>query len=169
VALELLRALDLGVVADALHQEDFDETACLRLTSGAVGKRKARSCPPSGANLTSSTPLAYAVTGADADRRDLDFTRRLQALLDDEEYRLLQLHLAGQPEAGAVIKGTGGLRKVRWSVGARGKRGGVRLIYYWSKPLDRILMLLIYSKSERDDLTPGQLKILRRIVEAEYP
>jgi mRNA-degrading endonuclease RelE of RelBE toxin-antitoxin system len=97
------------------------------------------------------------------------FTRRLQALLDDEEYRLLQLHLAGQPEAGAVIKGTGGLRKVRWSVGARGKRGGVRLIYYWSKPLDRILMLLIYSKSERDDLTPGQLKILRRIVEAEYP
>jgi mRNA-degrading endonuclease RelE of RelBE toxin-antitoxin system len=97
------------------------------------------------------------------------FTRRLQALLDDEEYRLLQLHLAGQPEAGAVIKGTGGLRKVRWSVGARGKRGGVRLIYYWSKPLDRILMLLIYSKSERDDLTPGQLKTLRRIVEAEYP
>jgi mRNA-degrading endonuclease RelE of RelBE toxin-antitoxin system len=97
------------------------------------------------------------------------FTRRLQALLDDEEYRLLQLHLAGQPEAGAVIKGTGGLRKVRWSVGARGKRGGVRVIYYWSRSLDRILMLLIYSKTERDDLTPGQLRILRKIVEAEYP
>jgi mRNA-degrading endonuclease RelE of RelBE toxin-antitoxin system len=97
------------------------------------------------------------------------FTRRLQALLRDEEYRLLQLHLAGQPDAGAIIKGTGGLRKVRWSVGARGKRGGVRVIYYWSEPLDRILMLLIYAKSERDDLTPGQLKILRKIVEAEYP
>jgi mRNA-degrading endonuclease RelE of RelBE toxin-antitoxin system len=97
------------------------------------------------------------------------FTRRLQGLLGDEEYRLLQLHLAGQPEVGAVIKGTGGLRKVRWSVGARGKRGGVRVIYYWSKPLDRILMLLIYSKTERDDLTPGQLRILRKIVEAEYP
>lgn len=97
------------------------------------------------------------------------FTRRLRALLGDEEYRLLQLHLAGQPEAGAVIKGTGGLRKARWSVGARGKRGGVRVIYYWSKSLDQILMLLIYSKTERDDLTPGQLRILRKIVEAEYP
>lgn len=97
------------------------------------------------------------------------FTRRLQAHLEDEDYRLLQLHLAGQPDAGAVIKGTGGLRKVRWSVGARGKRGGVRVIYYWSKPLERILMLLIYAKSERDDLTPDQLRSLRRIVEAEYP
>jgi mRNA-degrading endonuclease RelE of RelBE toxin-antitoxin system len=97
------------------------------------------------------------------------FTRRLQALLGDEEYRLLQLHLAGQPERGAVIKGTGGLRKARWSVGARGKRGGVRVIYYWSPSLDRILMLLIYSKSEHDDLTPAQLRILRKIVEAEYP
>jgi mRNA-degrading endonuclease RelE of RelBE toxin-antitoxin system len=96
------------------------------------------------------------------------FTRRLQRLLEDDEYRLLQLHLASQPDAGAFIKGTGGLRKVRWSVGARGKRGGVRVIYYWSKPLDRILMLLIYSKSERDDLTPDQLETLRRIVEEEY-
>ena len=97
------------------------------------------------------------------------FTRRVQALLQDDEYRLLQLYLAGQPDAGAVIKGTGGLRKVRWSVGARGKRGGVRAIYYWSKPLDRILMLMIYPKSERDDLTPDQLRILRKVVEAEYP
>lgn len=97
------------------------------------------------------------------------FTRRLGALLRDEEYRLLQLHLAGQPEAGPVIKGSGGLRKIRWSVGARGKRGGVRIIYYWSKPLDRILMLLIYSKAEREDLTPEQLKILRKVVEEEYP
>ena len=96
------------------------------------------------------------------------FTRRVQALLRDEEYRLLQVHLAARPDAGAVIKGSGGLRKLRWSVGAQGKRGGVRVIYYWSKPRDRVLMLLIYSKSERDDLTADQLKILRRLVEAEY-
>lgn len=97
------------------------------------------------------------------------FTRQVQALLQDEEHRLLQLHLAGKPNAGSVIRGGGGLRKVRWSVGARGKRGGVRVIYYWSKALDRILMLLIYSKAERDDLTPAQLRMLRKIVEAEYP
>jgi mRNA-degrading endonuclease RelE of RelBE toxin-antitoxin system len=97
------------------------------------------------------------------------FTRRVRALLRDEEYRLLQLHLAGHPDAGAVIKGSGGLRKIRWSVGARGKRGGVRVIYYWSKPLDQILMLLIYSKSDREDLTPEQLKMLRKVVEEKYP
>lgn len=97
------------------------------------------------------------------------FTRRVQALLSDEEYRLLQLHLARRPDAGAVVKASGGLRKARWSVGARGKRGGVRIIYYWSKPGDRILMLLIYSKSERQDLTPDQLRILRKLVEEEYP
>lgn len=97
------------------------------------------------------------------------FTRQVRALLKDEEYRLLQLHLAGQPRTGAVIKGSGGLRKIRWSVGARGKRGGVRVIYYWSKSLDRILMLLIYSKSEQEDLTLAQLKILRKVVEEEYP
>ena len=97
------------------------------------------------------------------------FTRRVQVLLHDDEYRLLQLHLAAQPDAGAVIKGAGGLRKVRWSVGARGKRGGVRVIYYWAKPLDRILMLLVYSKAERADLTRDQIAILRKIVEEEYP
>jgi mRNA-degrading endonuclease RelE of RelBE toxin-antitoxin system len=97
------------------------------------------------------------------------FTRRVRALLGDDEYRLLQVHLAGQPEAGPIIRGSGGLRKVRWSFGARGKRGGVRVIYYWAKPLDRILMLLLYPKSERDDLTPDQLRVLRKIVEAEYP
>jgi hypothetical protein len=96
------------------------------------------------------------------------FTRRVRELLRDEDYRLLQLHLAAQPDAGAIIKGSGGLRKVRWALGARGKRGGVRLIYYWSKEEDRLLMLLIYAKSERDDLTAAQLKVLRTLVEGEY-
>ncbi len=97
------------------------------------------------------------------------FTRQVKTLLDDEEYRLLQLHLASRPEAGSVIKGSGGLRKVRWSVGGRGRRGGVRVIYYFASPLSRILLLMIYSKTSRDDLTPGQIKTLRKIVEEEYP
>jgi len=96
------------------------------------------------------------------------FTRRVQALLTDEEYRLLQLHIVFQPESGAVIKGSGGLRKVRWSIGSRGRRGGVRVIYHWSERRNRIVLLLIYSKSERDDMTPDQLKRLRKLVEAEY-
>lgn len=69
---------------------------------------------------------------------------------------------------GAVMVGSGGLRKVRWAAQGRGKRGGVRVIYYWAVEQERLLMLLIYPKSERDDLTREQLKILQKIVEEEY-
>ena len=69
---------------------------------------------------------------------------------------------------GAVMVGSGGLRKARWAAQGRGKRGGVRVIYYWAVKHERLLMLLIYPKSERDDLTREQLKLLRKIVEEEY-
>lgn len=97
------------------------------------------------------------------------FTRQVRDLLSDEEYRELQIALVKRPDAGSTIKGSGGLRKVRWAGKGRGKRGGVRVIYYWAVTPDPLLMLLIYSKSERDDLTLDQLKTLRRIVEQEYP
>jgi mRNA-degrading endonuclease RelE of RelBE toxin-antitoxin system len=96
------------------------------------------------------------------------FTRQVQALLSDEEYRQLQMVLVLQPDLGAIIPASGGLRKVRWSIGGRGKRGGVRVIYYWAVVHDRILMLFMYGKNEQDDLTPEQLKVLRRIIEEEY-
>lgn len=57
---------------------------------------------------------------------------------------------------------------MRWGMAGRGKRGGVRVIYYWAVRQERILMLLIYPKSEKDDLTAQQLKILRKIVAEEY-
>ncbi len=60
------------------------------------------------------------------------FTRQVTALLSDDEYRALQTELAGRPDAGAIIQGSGGIRKLRWSVHGRGKRGGVRVIYYWA-------------------------------------
>lgn len=97
------------------------------------------------------------------------FTRRIQALIDDENYRRLQTILITRPDAGDLIPGGGGLRKIRWSAQGRGKRGGVRVIYYWAVQYDRILMLLIYAKSEQDNLTLEQLKVLRRIIEEEYP
>jgi len=59
------------------------------------------------------------------------FTRQVQDLLSDDEYRSLQITLAKRPEVGALIEGSGGLRKVRWALAGRGKRGGVRVIYYW--------------------------------------
>jgi mRNA-degrading endonuclease RelE of RelBE toxin-antitoxin system len=97
------------------------------------------------------------------------FTRRIQALLSEEEYRLLQRTLMLRPDSGELIPGSGGLRKIRWSAKGHGKRGGVRVIYFWAVSQERILMLLIYAKNEQDDLTPDQLKVLKRIVEEEYP
>ena len=96
------------------------------------------------------------------------FTRQVTALLTDLEYRELQIALLKQPSAGAVIQNSGGLRKIRWSMSGRGKRGGVRAIYYWVVAKDQILMLFIYSKTEKDDLTAEQLKVLREIVEKEF-
>ncbi|MFN8482701.1 MAG: hypothetical protein U0768_06610 [Anaerolineae bacterium] len=97
------------------------------------------------------------------------FTRQVQGLLGEDDYRNLQAVLAQRPDLGAVIPGSGGLRKVRWGAQGPGKRGGVRVIYYWIVKQDRLLMLMIYTKGERDDLSAEQLRILRTLVEEEYP
>jgi mRNA-degrading endonuclease RelE of RelBE toxin-antitoxin system len=96
------------------------------------------------------------------------FTRRVVRLLDDESYRLLQAELLQDPEKGALMRGSGGLRKLRWAVPGRGKRGGVRVIYYWAVSKDRFLMLLIYDKTEQDELTADQVRQLRQLVEREF-
>ncbi len=97
------------------------------------------------------------------------FTKQIQRLLGDEEYRLLQSQLAIRPEMGSVIPGSGGLRKVRWAAKGHGKRGGLRAIYYWAVADDQILLLFVYPKSSTDDLTAAQLKLLRQVVERDYP
>lgn len=96
------------------------------------------------------------------------FRRRAEKLLDPESFRLLQLRLVAEPEAGDLIKGTGGLRKIRWQGAGRGKSGGVRVIYYWAGGDEVILLLLIYGKNEQDDLTPEQRAALKRLVEEEF-
>ncbi|HEY0975801.1 MAG TPA: type II toxin-antitoxin system RelE/ParE family toxin [Solimonas sp.] len=93
------------------------------------------------------------------------FTKLIKELMDDELYRQLQNHLIDHPDAGDLIEGTGGLRKVRWKTPGSGKRGGVRVIYYWRVAEAQFLMLLSYAKSTTTDLTPAQKKQLRAIVE----
>ena len=96
------------------------------------------------------------------------FTRAIRQMLPDDEYRALQLALVFRPEQGPVIRGGGGLRKVRWGAGGRGKRGGARIIYYWDKARGTFYMLFAYSKSEQEDLTPEQLQVLSRLVREEF-
>ena len=117
--------------------------------------------------LDVSTPMAYNINVIILETSV--FTRQVQVLLTDDEYRQLQAALVQRPDMGAVIPGSGGLRKVRWSAPGKGKRGGTRIIYYWAVAQDRILMLLIFAKSDQDDLTPYQLRVLRKLVEEEYP
>lgn len=95
------------------------------------------------------------------------FTKQLISVLSDDDYRLFQTELLERPDAGKVIPGSGGLRKLRWAAEGRGKRGGLRVIYYWFTQ-GIILLLFIYPKNVQENLTPDQLKQLKKIVEEEY-
>jgi len=96
------------------------------------------------------------------------FTAALQRHFDDDEYRRLQVALMLRPEQGPVIRGSGGLRKVRWAKAGGGKRGGLRVIYYWL-PVDQVFyMLYVFSKTEQGDLTPSQTRTLGRLVREEF-
>jgi mRNA-degrading endonuclease RelE of RelBE toxin-antitoxin system len=69
------------------------------------------------------------------------------------------------PDAGAAIPGSGGLRKMRWRARGRGKRGGLRVIYYWADAQGYIYLLAIYEKNEQSDLSPAEISRLRDLVE----
>jgi len=85
----------------------------------------------------------------------------------DDEYRGLQLALLFRPEQGPLVPKSGGLRKLRWKRSGEGKRGGLRVIYFWDKAGDAIYMLFVYPKSEQEDLTPTQLRVLSKLVREE--
>jgi mRNA-degrading endonuclease RelE of RelBE toxin-antitoxin system len=86
--------------------------------------------------------------------------------LDDDQYRLLQAALMEQPESGDLIRGSGGVRKVRWSERGKGKRGGLRVIYYWITQRNHLLFLTVYRKSEVADLSPVEIRGLHDLVKS---
>jgi len=90
------------------------------------------------------------------------FSRLVQEYMTDQEYSQLQGELIKNPEAGFVVRGSGGVRKLRWRAKGRGKRGGFRIVYFVRRPKDIIWMLTIYPKSEMDSI-PGH--VLKQICE----
>jgi hypothetical protein len=93
------------------------------------------------------------------------YSEQIDDLMSPEDHRQLQLHLLEQPKRGDIIKGSGGLRKLRWAGSGRGKRGGIRVIYYlWRR--DTAFLLFAYPKNQQEDLTPAQAKLLRLLIES---
>jgi hypothetical protein len=93
------------------------------------------------------------------------FSKALPAYLSDDEYRRFQVYLMERPDAGAVIQHSGGVRKVRWAAGGKGKSGGLRVIYYWFKAEDQIFLLTLYGKGEKEDLSAAELKRIVKLIE----
>lgn len=97
------------------------------------------------------------------------FSRWRNQYLDDEGLRQLQVMLLNNPLAGSVIPATGGLRKVRFADERRnkGKRGGLRVIYYWWAGQRQFWLFTLYDKDEMSDLTSAQKVTLKNLLQAE--
>lgn len=97
------------------------------------------------------------------------FERQRERYLDDEGYRSLQCLLLARPDAGDVVAGSGGLRKLRFKDArrAKGKRGGLRVIYYFWTGGPEFWLYALYDKDKLSNLTPSQWKILKRRLKAE--
>ena len=93
------------------------------------------------------------------------FTKYLYDYLSEDEYIGLQSFLLQYPEAGKLVRGSGGVRKVRWAMSGIGKRGGVRVIYYLKKQDDEIWFLTIYSKSEVENIPAHVLRQIAKEIE----
>jgi mRNA-degrading endonuclease RelE of RelBE toxin-antitoxin system len=93
------------------------------------------------------------------------FTRLVDEYLSDDEYLELQAALVQNPEAGAVIPETGGVRKLRWGVSGRGKRGGLRVIYYLRLRAGAVWMLTLYPKNVADRIPAHVLRQIRQEIE----
>ncbi len=93
------------------------------------------------------------------------FEKQVDGLLSDDEFALFQGFLFSNPKAGAVIKETGGLRKVRWAIKGKGKSGGVRVIYFYVTAAAQIRLIAIYKKGVKDDLNAAEKKVLKKLNE----
>lgn len=92
------------------------------------------------------------------------FLARAEKVLDDTEREALKLAIAADPLAGTLIRGSGGVRKLRFGFGGRGKRGGVRVIYFFHNDRMPAFLFTVFAKNERSDLSQSEIAVLRRLV-----
>ena len=95
------------------------------------------------------------------------FTRLVEEYLSDDSYRQLQAALASDPEAGPLIPGSGSLRKLRWGISGRGKRGGLRVIYYARIKQDEMWLLTLYPKNVAENIPSHVLRQIKKEIDDE--
>ena len=95
------------------------------------------------------------------------FSRKAEALLTDDEREDFAVYIANNPTAGSVVRGSGGVRKVRWAHSGGGKSGGIRAIYYNQLAHEEIWLLTLYTKSERSTIPANELKLIKEAIERE--
>lgn len=93
-----------------------------------------------------------------------EFQQRAATRMSEAERQEFITFIAGHPNDGVVMVGTGGVRKSRWGVGSRGKSGGVRIVYYYHNPTMPIFLLTIFAKNERGNLSQHDKNILQQVV-----
>ena len=93
------------------------------------------------------------------------FSTKARQVWDEDDKLEFIGFVAHHPEAGALIPGTGGVRKLRWGRRGMGKRGGVRVVYYYHDQTLPLFLLTVYAKSERADLTPSERQAIRKLVQ----
>ena len=95
------------------------------------------------------------------------FAKAVERYFDDDEYAELQAHLNKNPEAGVVVPGSGGVRKLRWAAEGRGKRGGLRIIYFVRLARGHIWMLTVYGKNATENIPAHILRAMKKAIENE--
>ena len=93
-----------------------------------------------------------------------EYLRQVERLLSEREHQALVDYLAEHPKAGVIMRGTGGIRKLRWARAGMGKRGGVRVTYYYHNEQMPLYLLTVFSKGAKDDLAPSERHALRALV-----
>ena len=114
--------------------------------------------------LTNSPSMPYKKNVSAVIAYTRTYEKRAAKVLHSDERNAMEIHVADHPEIHPVVAGTGGVRKARWGRQGKGKRGGVRVIYFYRSTADVVYFLDIYAKSVKEDLTPGDKQLLKELV-----